>query len=173
MLQFDVPDLELQRDWDILSSRMERAVVDLQEMTLRHEHLLKENQQLSKSFGKMSSDLDLNTKRLQCLEIEAMKAEEWAREACNRAGTIEESANFQIKECEKALNERCAYVVALLMKVLSSEEEAKELRKQVEEGRQRNEELLCKLKELKSLKLSEYTLHVLNYCVFTFKVKTQ
>ena len=123
-------------------------MVDLQEMTLRYEHLLKENQQLNKSLGKMSTHMDLSSKRLQCLEMEAMKAEERAREACNRAGTIEESANFQIKECEKALNERCAYVVALLMKLLSSEEDAKELRKQVEKGRQRNEELLCKLKRM-------------------------
>jgi chromosome segregation ATPase len=133
-------------------------------MTLRYDHLLKENQQLNQSLSKMSSDMELNSKRLQCLEREAMKAEERAREACNNAGTIEETANFQIKECEKAMDERTAYVVALLMKLLSLEEEAKEMRKQVEEGRKRNEELMCKLRELtqnfdqeqrKSLKMSQ------------------
>ena len=96
----------------------------------------------------MSTDLDMSSKRLQCLEREAINVEERAREACSNAGTIRETAHLQIKECEKALNERHAYVVALLMKLLSTEEEAKELRKQGEEGRKRNEELMCKLKEL-------------------------
>ena len=117
-------------------------------MTLRYDHLLKENQQLNRSLSDMSTDLDLNSKNLQHLERETMKADERAREACNNAGTITETANLQIKECEKAMNERYAYVVALLMKLLSTEEEAKELRKQVEEGKKRNEELMRKLEEL-------------------------
>ena len=133
---------------DILSNHLKRAVADLQEMTLRYEHVLKVNQQLNKSLSDMSSDLDLNSKHLQHLERETMKADERAREACNNAGTITETANLQIKECEKAMNERYAYVVALLMKLLSTEEEAKELRKQVEEGKKRNEELMRKLEEL-------------------------
>ena len=69
------------------------------------------------------------------------------------------------------MSERYAYGVALSMK--SSEEEAKELRKQVEEGRKRNEELLRKLKESNSSKFSEYSLHVLNYFVFTLQVEWQ
>ncbi len=112
----------------------------------------------------MNSDLDLNSKVLQCLERETRKAEERAREACSNAKAIEETANLQINECQRVMDERHAYVVALLIKLLSTEEEAKELRKQVEEGRKRNEELMCKLKELtqnfdqerrKSLQMSE------------------
>ncbi|XP_078348032.1 uncharacterized protein LOC144633115 isoform X2 [Oculina patagonica] len=157
-------DIDPPRDVDILSNHFKRAVSDLQEMTLGYDHLLKENQQLRKSLSKMNSDLDLNSKVLQCLERETRKAEERAREACSNAKAIEETANLQINECQRVMDERHAYVVALLIKLLSTEEEAKELRKQVEEGRKRNEELMCKLKELtqnfdqerrKSLQMSE------------------
>ena len=105
----------------------------------------------------MSTDLDLKSKRLQSMQRQTREAEERAREACSQKKVIEETANLQMKE-------RCAEVVALLMKLLSTEEDAKELRKQVEEGRKKNEELMCKVKELwsnsdqerrKSLQMSE------------------
>lgn len=167
LLQFYLPDFGPKRDLDILSNHLKRAVADLQEMTLRYEHLLKENQQLRKRLSKMNTDLDLYYKCLQCLEVRATNAEERTRDACS----IEEKIKASAKECENCVNERFAYVAALLMK--STEEETKELRKQVEEGRKRNEELLRKLKESTSSKFSEYSLHLLNYCVFTLKVKRQ
>lgn len=77
-----------------------------------------------------------------------VEADKRASEACNDADTIKETANLQIKECEKTMNERYAYDVALLIRAL--EESAKELRNQVEERRKRNEELLRKLKESQS-----------------------
>ena len=97
-----------------------------------------------------------------------------AKEVCNNAGTIQETAAIsQIKECEEDMCERNVLNVALLMKLLSLEEEAKEMRKQAEEGRRKYEELLCKLKELNSSKFSEYSLHVLDFCVFALKVKSR
>ncbi len=142
-------------------------MADLQEMILRYEHLLKENQQLRKSLSKMDSDLDLYYKFLQCLEVRAMNAQGRTRDVCS----TEERTKASAKYCENCMSERLTCDIALLKR--SSEEETKELRKQVEEGRKRNEELLRKLKELTSSKFSEYSLHVLNYCVFTLKVKRQ
>ena len=110
-------------------------------MTLRYDQLLKENQQFNQSLSKMSCDRELNSKRLQYLEREIMKAEERAEKAWNNAKTIEETATFQVKEYEKAMSEWNAYGFVLLMKLSSSEE-------QVEEGRKRNEELMSKLREL-------------------------
>lgn len=126
---------------DILSNHSKRALEDLQEMTLRHDHLLKENQKLHQKLSELSYGRELNSKRLQYLEREIVKAEEKASEATNNAKAIEENVTFQIKEYEKVMNEWNAYGFALLMKLSSSEE-------QVEEGRKRNEDLKCKLKEL-------------------------
>ena len=138
--------------------------MDLQEMTLRYDQLLKENQNLSKRLSKVTDDLDLNSKRLQAVEKQAVISEERASKALTSASEIEEAANSQIKRCEKAMSDMQAYHLALMMKLLSSEEEAKQLRKQVEESKGRTEELMCKLKELSqnidkeqrhSLKLSQ------------------
>lgn len=124
--------------------------------------------------SQLGSDLDLTSKHLQCSEREAMNAKGKASEVYNNAGTIQETANSQtVKECEETMGERNAYAVALVMKLLSLEEEAKEMRKQAEEGRKKYEELLYKLKELNSSKFSEYSLHVLNCCVFALKVKSR
>ena len=106
-----------------------------------YHHQLKENQQLNQSLSQMTSDLELKSKHLQFSERQIMKAEEMAREARCNAETIEETATFQIKEYEKAMSEWIALGFALMMKLLSSEE-------QVEEGRKKNEELTCKLREL-------------------------
>lgn len=110
-------------------------------MSLMYLHQLKENRQLNQSLSKITSDLELKSKRLQYSEREIIKAEERAREARYNAETIEETATFQIKEYEKAMSEWNALGFALLMKLLSSEQ-------QVEEGRKKNEELTCKLREL-------------------------
>lgn len=110
-------------------------------MTLMYHHLLKENQRLNQNFSKMTSDLELKSKRLQCSEKEIKKAEERERDARYNAETIKETATFQIKECERAMSECNALSFALLMNLLSSEQ-------QVEEGRKKNEELTCKLREL-------------------------
>jgi len=141
-------DLDPQRDLDILSNHLKRAVVDLQEMTLGYDRLLKDNQQLSKRLSKVTDERDMNSKRLQTAEDQVVKAEERAKEACDNARKAEEAAYFQRKECEKAKKNRHTYLLAFSMKILSSEEEGKQLRKQVEDEKQRNEELMSKLEEL-------------------------
>ena len=99
-------------------------------MTLMYHHLLKENQRLNQNLSKMTSDLELKSKRLQCSEKEIKKAEERERDARYNAETIKETATFQIKECERAMSECNALSFALLMNLLSSEQ-------QVEEGRKK------------------------------------
>jgi len=141
-------DLDPQRDLDILSNHLKRAVLDLQEMTLRYDQLLKENQQLSRKLSTLTGDVDFKSKCLQTTEDQAVKAEERAKEAWNNARKVEEAANIQIKECEKNMNDKHTCLLALLLKLLSSEEEAKQLSTQVEEERRRNEELMCKMQEL-------------------------
>ena len=51
------------------------------------------------------------------------------------------------------------------MTLLSPEMEAKDTRKQVEEVRKKNKELLCNLKELNSSKFLQYSSYALNYSV--------
>ena len=139
-----LPDLDPQRDLDILSSHLKRAVADLQEMTLRYDQLLKENQRLSKSLSEVTRDRDLKFKHLQTAEDQVVRADERAREAWHNAGIMEKTANFQKTGYEKAISDKYACLLAMM----SSVEETKQLRKQVEEERRRNEELLCKLQGL-------------------------
>ena len=117
-------------------------------MTLRYDQLLKENQQLSKNLAKVSGDLDVKSKLLQTVEDQAKKAEERAREALDKAVKAEEAANLQRRESEKATSDRHACSLAVCMKILSSEEEAKQLRKQLEEASRQKEELMRKLQDL-------------------------
>ena len=115
---------------EILSNHLKRAEVALREMTLRYDRLLKENQHPSKSgLSKGTGDRDMISKLLQ--------------EKKSREGTY-----FQRKECERAMKEGHTYLLAFAMKCLSSEEDGKQLRKQVEEEKQRNEELMSKLEDL-------------------------
>ena len=58
--------------------------------------------------------------------------------------------------------------MALLMTLLSPEEEAKNTRKQVEDVRKKNKELLCNMKELNSSKFLLYSSYALNYLVQMF-----
>lgn len=157
-------DLDPQRDFDIFSSHSKRAVADLQEMTLRYDQLLKEKQWLNKSLSEVTRDRDLKFKHLQTAEDQAVRADERASEALNNARKMEETANFHKKEYEKAISDKYAWFLVMM----SSVEETKQLRKQVDEERRRNEELLCKLQELSqnfdyernhSQKLSERLLH--------------
>ena len=142
-------DLDPQRaDLDLLTNHLRRAVADLQEMTLRYDQLLKENQQLSKNLAKVSGDLDIKSKLLQTAEDQVMKAEERAREAWNNVAKAEEAASRQRRESEKATSDRNACSLAFFMKFLSSEEEAKQLRKQLEEASRQKEELMRKLQDL-------------------------
>ena len=141
-------DIDPNRDLDILSNHLKRAVVDLQEMTLRYDQLLKENKDLRKRLSKVNGDLDLKSKCLQTTEDQAVKAELEAKEARNNAREIEQAARIKVREFEKSMNGRHACLLALLMKLLSSEEEGKQLRKQLEEANRREEELRNKQKRL-------------------------
>lgn len=135
-------------DLDILSNHLKRTVTDLQEMTLRYDQVLRDNQQLSKRLSKVSGDLDLKTKSLEKTEGQAVKAEIRAKETWINATKIHEAANIQRRECQKAMNDRNAYLIALLMKLVSTEEEAKQLRTEIEEEKRKNEELMSKKEEL-------------------------
>lgn len=135
-------DLDPQRDMDILGNHLKRAVGDLQEMTLRYDQLLKENQQQSKVLSKVTADRELDFKRLQTMEDQLRKAVERAEEAQNTAQKFEEDASVQRKEFEKAMGGWFLGLVAVLMKLVTSEEEAKQLKKKLEEERKRNEELM-------------------------------
>ena len=123
-------------------------MVDLQEMTLRYDQVLKENQYLRKRLSEVNGDLDLKTKCLQTTEDQAIKAEVEAKEARNNATELEKAARIKRREYEKAMDGRHVYLLALLMKLLSSEEEAKQLRKQLEEANRREEELMNKQQRL-------------------------
>lgn len=81
-------DLDPQRDLDILSNHLKRAVLDLQEMTLRYDQLLKENQQLSRKLSTLTGDVDFKSKCLQTTEDQAVKAEERAKEAWDRKSVV-------------------------------------------------------------------------------------
>lgn len=117
-------------------------------MTLRYDQVLRDNQQLSKRLSKVSGDLDLKTKSLEKTEGQAVKAEIRAKETWINATKIHEAANIQRRECQKAMNDRNAYLIALLMKLVSTEEEAKQLRTEIEEEKRKNEELMSKKEEL-------------------------
>ena len=117
-------------------------------MTLRYDQLLKENKELRKRLSKVNGDLDLKSKCLQTTEDQAVKAELEAKEARNNVREIEQAARIKRREYERAMNGRHACLLALLMKLLSSEEEAKQLRKQVEEANRREEELMNKQQRL-------------------------
>ena len=133
---------------DILGNHLKRAVGDLQEMTLRFDQLLKENQQQSKVLSKVTANRDLGFKRLQTMEDQLTKAVERERKAQNTAEKFEEDASVQRKKFEKAMGGWFIGLVAVLMKLLTSEEEANQLKKKLEEERKRNEELMhCNEKE--------------------------
>ena len=143
-----LPDIDPVRDLDILSNHLKRAVTDLQEMTLRYEHVLKENQKLGKQLSQETSDLDLCKKQMQCLEKEMVITQERAREAHNNTEKINEKTAVQMQEYQQVINDQKIHIIVLQMKLLSAEEDIKQLRNQTEKRILKNDKNLSRLKEL-------------------------
>ena len=127
-------------------------------MAIRYDQVLKKNQELSKSLTRVTDDLDLNSMRLQALEDQVVEAEKRERNEWNNARKIEDAANSRIREYKRATGDKHACLLALMVKLFSAEEEAKWLRKQVEETRRRSKEINDNLQEL-----SENIDHVRNH----------
>lgn len=117
-------------------------------MIIRYERLLKEKQDLTKRLAEVTGYLDLSSIRIQNSENQVVKAEERAKEAWHNATKEKEAASSLKRECEKAMSDRQAYLLALVIKLMASEDETKRLRKQVEEEKRRNEELMGNVQEL-------------------------
>ncbi|KAK3742972.1 hypothetical protein QZH41_008389, partial [Actinostola sp. cb2023] len=137
-----VPDVEL------LSGQLKRTIDDLQDLALRNQQLLKENQNLGMKLGQASTDLDLKHRRLEVLEKQMTESERGVLEAHSNANRLNEAVAQQLRTLQQGIFERNTYIIALQMKLLATEEEIKETKKTQEELRSQNEMLSSKWQEL-------------------------
>ena len=151
-------------DLDIISSHLKRTIQDLQEMTLRYDHVLKDKQELIKNLDKTEMDLEAKNKRVDELERLKSDTNERLMEAHGIAKKAGEGAAHQFSSLQRDVNERNTFIIALQMKLLASQEEIDSLKQQLGETTIHRDELLSKLKEIsrdydhqrrESMKLSE------------------
>ena len=142
------PDIDPGRDLDIVSNHLKRAVTDLQEMTLRYDQVLKENQRQGKCLSQVTSDLDLRNKRLESLEEEVKEAQEREKQAKCNAEKIEQAVAQQMQDYHQTINDQNVHIIVLQMKLLSSEEESNRLRCKIEKNTRTNQDVTLKLKDL-------------------------
>lgn len=135
-------------DVELLSGQLKRTIDDLQDLALRNQQLLKENQNLGMKLDQASTDLDLKHRRVEALERQKSDSDRGVLEAHTNANRLSECMAQQLRVVQQGLFERNTYIIALQMKLLATEEEIKELKRGKEDLIAKNEILVAKWQEL-------------------------
>ena len=91
-------DLDPQRDLDILSSHLKRAVADLQEMTLRYDQLLKEKQWLTRLVQKYQEQRDFYGEEITKAISERDEARRERDEMCQQFSDIQKEKDEAMRK---------------------------------------------------------------------------
>lgn len=133
---------------ELLSGQLKRTIDDLQDLALRNQQLLKENQNLGLKLDRASTDLDLKHRRVEVLEKQMNESERGVKEVHNNANRLSECVTQQLRSLQQGLIERNTYIIALQMKLLATEEEIKESKRTQDELKTQNDSLSAKWQEL-------------------------
>lgn len=133
---------------EFISGQLKRTIDDLQDLALRNQQLLKENQNLGMKLDQASTDLDLKHRRVEILEKVMNDCEKGVVEAHNNANKLNEAVAQQLRTLQQGIFERNTYIIALQMKLLATEEEIKETKRQYEELKSQHDRLSSKWQNL-------------------------
>ncbi|EDO35024.1 predicted protein [Nematostella vectensis] len=118
-----IPDVE------ILSGQLKQTISDFHDLAMRYHEVLKENQSLGKHLDQASTDLEAKHRRVGILEKQMIDTEAGVAEAHKNASQLSEAVTVQLRNLQQIICERNTFIIALQMKLLTAEEEAKQMRK--------------------------------------------
>ena len=133
---------------DILSNFSRRLSEDLQELTLRYDQKIKENNELRKKLEDALSEQTRMQRKIESLEKQVSDTEEaLISEAHSSASKVSESLlkRFEVVQREGRTNQ---FIIQLQMKLLAAHEENETLRQQVEDVKASNNELVKQLSKV-------------------------
>ena len=152
-------------DLDIMSNHLKRISTDPQDLAIRYDAVLKENEALKKQLSKKSSELLERNRPIEELEKRKFDMEALPMELHFSAEKlVAEGAALQCQGRNREMVERTHLIIALQMKLLTAKEEVDYLKERLEESVQQKNELLdcltqisktCDNQRRESLKLTE------------------
>jgi len=155
-------------DLDIMSNHLVRITTDLQDLTIRYDTVLKENEALEKQLKRTSFELLEKNRLIDELEKRKFDTEALLMESHSSAKKMAEGAALQCQVRNREMVERTHFIIALQMKLLTAKEEVDELKKKLEEGNEEKNMLLDRFKQIsknydnqrrESMKLTEKLEH--------------
>lgn len=135
-------------DVDILSNYSKILTKELHELTLRHDQVLKDNNELKKKLEDAFIEQNRLQRRINCLEKQVSATEDaLANEAQSTANKTGENLlqRFEAVQREGRTNQ---FIIQLQMKLLTAHEENETLRKQLDEFGKREDEVLKQLSKV-------------------------
>lgn len=135
-------------DVDILSNYSKILTKELHELTLRHDQVLKDNNELKKKLEEAFMEQNRLQRRINCLEKQVSATEDaLANEAQSTANKTGENLlqRFEAVQREGRTNQ---FIIQLQMKLLTAHEENETLRKQLDEFGKREDEVLKQLSKV-------------------------
>lgn len=153
---------------DIMRNHLVRITTDLQDLTIRYDTVLKENETLEKQLKRTSFELLEKNRLIDELEKRKFDTEALLMESHSSAKKMAEGAALQCQVRNREMVERTHFIIALQMKLLTTKEEVDELKKKLEESSQEKNQLLDRFKQIslnydnqrrESMKLTEKLEH--------------
>ena len=133
---------------DILSNYSKILSEKLQDLTLRHDQVLKDNNELRKKLEEALVEQERKQRRIDSLEKQVLDTEDaLVSEAQSSANKTGENLlqRFEVVQREGRTNQ---FIIQLQMKLLTAHEENETLQQQLEEVRARGDELLKQLSKV-------------------------
>ena len=125
-----------------MSNHLKRTMSDLQDLTIRYHEVLKEKNVLEKKLSRISSELLEKNRLIEELERRKFDTEAMLMGSYSSAKKVVEGAaqNLQVQNLE--MTERTQFIIALQMKLLSTNEEVKTLSEKLERSKNEKEDIL-------------------------------
>ena len=133
---------------DILSNYSKILTEQLQDLTLHHDQVLKDNHELRKKLEEALLEQDRKQRTIDSLEKQVLDTEDAlvseARSSANKTGQ-NLLQRFEVVQREGRTNQ---FIIQLQMRLLTAHEENETLRQQMEEARTRGDELYQQLSKV-------------------------
>ena len=131
-----------------MSNHLKRTTSDLQDMVIRYDEVLKENELLEKKLSRTSSDLLEKNRLIEELEKRYFDTEAMLMESHSSAKKVVEGAAQHCQLQNREMLERTHFIIALQMKLLTTKEEVDSLRDKLEESNKERDDLLNRFTQI-------------------------
>ena len=135
-------------DLDIMSNHLVRITADLQDLTIRYDTVLKENEALKKQLKRTSFELLEKNRLIDELGKQKFNTEALLMESHSSPKKMAEGAALQCQVPNREMADKTQLIMALQLKLLTTKEEVDELKKKLEGSNQEKTQLLGRFKQI-------------------------